>query len=197
MAKELSFSLNGATYNAVPMKLERKKIYGWSDTIATDNQGDVCSSAYLWADRAMIIPAGGIKQGITDNNGRWVERSELVACDTNGVALPIYNSSFDSPIELNKSATIEEFLDHTWEAVYQINNQHMEPIIGEEIYSFPFTYRGGTTLLDGYLLNTLHGLFLFAGKPQTFPLVELSDQTTIDDDMEMEENIEDLDFEMF
>lgn len=35
MAKELSFSLAGAEYAAAPVKLERKKIYGWSDLVAT------------------------------------------------------------------------------------------------------------------------------------------------------------------
>ena len=41
MAKELSFSLAGAEYAAAPVKLERKKIYGWSDLVATDNSGEV------------------------------------------------------------------------------------------------------------------------------------------------------------
>ena len=47
MAKELVFKLSGKDYNAAPVKLERKKIYGWTATIATDRNGDVCSSAYL------------------------------------------------------------------------------------------------------------------------------------------------------
>ena len=47
MAKELIFKLSGAEYNAAPVKLERKKIYGWTDIVATDKNGDVCGSAYL------------------------------------------------------------------------------------------------------------------------------------------------------
>ena len=31
MAKELIFKLSGTDYGAAPVKLERKKIYGWTD----------------------------------------------------------------------------------------------------------------------------------------------------------------------
>ena len=34
MAKELIFKLSGADYGAAPVKLERKKIYGWTDIVA-------------------------------------------------------------------------------------------------------------------------------------------------------------------
>lgn len=47
MAKELRFSLSGTEYASAPVKLERKKIYGWSDLVATDKSGEVCGSAYL------------------------------------------------------------------------------------------------------------------------------------------------------
>lgn len=42
MAKELIFKLSGSDFAAAPVKLERKKIYGWTDTVATDKNGDVC-----------------------------------------------------------------------------------------------------------------------------------------------------------
>ena len=75
MAKELTFTLSGADYLAAPVKLERKKIYGWSSLIATDKNGEECSSAYLSPDDAMVIPSGGFKQGTVDKDGKWVEKS--------------------------------------------------------------------------------------------------------------------------
>ena len=42
MAKELIFKLSGTDYGAAPVKLERKKIYGWTDIVATDRSGNVC-----------------------------------------------------------------------------------------------------------------------------------------------------------
>ena len=44
MAKELTFKLADKEYGAAPVKLERKKIYGWTDTVATDRSGEVCGS---------------------------------------------------------------------------------------------------------------------------------------------------------
>jgi hypothetical protein len=199
MAKELIFKLSGVDYGAAPVKLERKKVYGWSDIVATDRSGSVCGSAYLSPDDALIIPKGGLKQAVVDDEGRWVEKSELIAYSEDGSkALPIIASSFDAPIELKQKATTEEFLDNDWESVYQLVNADLATAVGDDIYKFEFSYRGGTNHNDGYLINTPGGLFLFAGDRQEFPLVSLAEETTIDDTEEpVEEEIDDLDFSMF
>ena len=199
MAKELVFKLAGADYGAAPVKLERKKIYGWTNTVATDKAGDVCSSAYLSPDDALIIPSGGLKQATVDEAGRWVDKSELTAYSEDGKeVLPSLPSSFDVPIELKQKATTEEFLDNDWESVYQLVNPDLATAVGDDIYKFEFSYRGGANHNDGYLINTPGGLFLFAGDRQEFPLVSLAEETTIDDTEEpVEEEIDELDFSMF
>ena len=199
MAKELIFSLAGTDYGAAPVKLERKKVYGWTDTVATDRSGNVCGSAYLSPDDALIIPSGGLKQAVVDDEGRWVEKSELTAYDEDGqTVLTVFPSSFDAPIELKKKATTEEFLDNDWEAVYQLVNADLAAAVGDDIYKFDFNYRASTNHNDGYLINTPAGLFLFAGDRQEFPLVSLAEETTIDDTEEpLEEEIDELDFSMF
>ena len=199
MAKELIFSLAGTDYGAAPVKLERKKVYGWTDTVATDRSGEVCGSAYLSPDDALIIPSGGLKQAVVDDEGRWVEKSELTAYDEDGqTVLTVFPSSFDAPIELKKKATTEEFLDNDWEAVYQLVNADLAAAVGDDIYKFDFNYRASTNHNDGYLINTPAGLFLFAGDRQEFPLVSLAEETTIDDTEEpLEEEIDELDFSMF
>lgn len=79
MAKELIFKLSGTDYGAAPVKLERKKIYGWSDIVATDRNGSACGSAYLSPDDALVIPKGGLKQAVVDDEGRWVEKKDLTS----------------------------------------------------------------------------------------------------------------------
>lgn len=199
MAKELIFKLAGTEYGAAPVKLERKKIYGWTDVVATDRNGDVCNSAYLSPDDALVIPSGGLKQAVVDDGGRWVEKSELVAYSEDGSeVLPVLPSSFDAPIELKEKATTEEFLDNDWESVYQLVNPDLAAAVGDDIYKFDFCYRGGTNHNDAYLMATPAGLFLFAGDRQEFPLVSLAEETTIDDTEEpVEEEIDELDFSMF
>ena len=193
------FKLAGVDYGAAPVKLERKKIYGWTDLVATDRNGEVCGSAYLSPDDALIIPSGGLKQGTVDTDGRWVEKSELTAYSEDGSkVLPTFASSFDTPIELKKKATKEEFLDNDWESVYQLVNDDLAAAVGNDIYKFEFNYTKSTNRNDAYLINTPGGLFLFAGDRQEFLLISMAEETTIDDTEEAEdENIDELDFSMF
>ena len=198
MAKDLIFNLLGTEYGAAPVKLERKKVYGWSDIVATNKEGEVCESAYLLSEAALLIPSGGFKQGTVDEAGRWVDKSELKPYDAEGNELPTYASSFDAPIELSETVTIEEFLDNDWESIYQLSNAELAAAVGEKIYKFEFFYRAGHNHNDGYLMNTPGGLFLFAGDKQEFQLVALNDETIIDDlEEEVEEEIDELDFSMF
>ena len=198
MAKALTFKMAGSEYNAVPVKLERKKVYGWSAMVATDKNGAACSSAYLSPDDSLVIPAGGIKQALVDTNGCWVEKSQLVAYSEDGeTRLPIVPSSFDTVITLEKAVTMEEFLDHEWDSVYQLNAPSLSTQIGDSIFTFPFCYKGGTNVTEAFVMNTPGGLFLFAGHKQEFPFVTLADETTIDDTEEMEEVLDEHDFSMF
>lgn len=196
MAKELIFKLNGSDFAAAPVKLERKKIYGWTDTVATDRTGDKCVSAYLAPDDVLIIPSGGLKQGTVTADGLWLDKKELVAYSEDGSdVLPILPSAFDAPIELTLKASIEEFLDNDWESVYQVVNPDLGAALGDDIFKFEFSYRGGTNHNDGYLLNTPAGVFLFAGDYQDFPFVGLAEETAIDEAEEEDEvSIDDLDF---
>ena len=199
MAKDLIFKLAGKEFSAAPVKLERKKIYGWTDTVATDKNGETCVSAYLSPEDAMIIPSGGLKQGTVSSDGKWVEKSELTAYSEDGTeVLPILPSAFDAPISLDQKASIEEFLDNDWESIYQVTNDELASAVGEDIYKFEFSYRGGTNHNDGYLISTPTGLFLFAGDKQEFQLIGLTEETTIDETEEIEDAIDDdLDFSMF
>lgn len=197
MAKELTFTLSGVDYLAAPVKLERKKIYGWSSLIATDKNGEECSSAYLSPDDAMVIPSGGFKQGTVDKDGKWVEKSTLIAYGPDEQPLPTYPSSFDAPIVLDKKVSMEQFLDNEWESVYQLVNEELAAAIGQDIYVFEFNFRASTNHNDGYLMNTPGGLFLFAGDAEQFEWVALADQTTIDETEEVVEEIDELDFSMF
>lgn len=59
MAREIIFRLSGKDYGASPVKLERKKIYGWTSLVATDRNSKECNAAYLSHNDSLIIPSGG------------------------------------------------------------------------------------------------------------------------------------------
>ena len=197
MAKEFTFTLGGNAYAAAPVKLERKKVYGWSSLVATDRDGHVCTAAYISPEDSLMIPSGATKMATVDENGLIVKKSDLIAFDAEGKVLETVPSSFDSPIDLSRTATEEEFLDHEWASVYQIQSPDLAAAIGSRIFTFPFSYSGGTTHQDGFLLNCPAGLFLFAGSPVDFTPVSLGEEAVIDEaEEEVVDDIDELDFSM-
>ena len=197
MAKEFTFILGGNAFAAAPVKLERKKIYGWSSLVATDRDGHVCTAAYISPEDSLMIPSGAAKMATVDEDGLIVKKSDLIAFDSEGKALETFPSSFDSPIDLQRTATEEEFLDHEWASVYQIQNTDLAASVGGRIFSFPFSYSGGTTLQEGFLMNCPAGLFLFAGSPVDFTPVSLGEEAVIDEaEEETVDDIDELDFSM-
>ena len=197
MAKELTFHLGGNAFAAAPVKLERKKLYGWSSLVATDRDGRICTAAYISPEDSLMIPSGAAKLATVDENGLIAKKSDLVAYDAEGKVLESVPSSFEAPIELTATATEEQFLDHEWSSVYQIQNPALVEAVGDRIFTFPFSYSGGTSLQDGFLMNCPAGLFLFAGTPVDFVPVSLAEEAVIDEcEEEAVEDIDELDFSM-
>ena len=197
MAKELSFNLGGAQFSAAPVKLERKKLYGWSTVVATDRDGRSCTAAYISPEDSLMIPSGATKLATVNESGVIVRKADLISFDEAGQPLKTVPSSFEAPIDLTRTATDEEFLDHEWASVYQIQNEELAAAIGNKIYSFDFSYSGGTTVNDGYLINCPSGLFLFAGIRVDFAPVNLADEAVIDEtEEETIDDLEELDFSM-
>ena len=198
MAKALQFTIGGGTYEASPVKLERKKLYGWVDVVATDEKGGVCVSAQLAPGGTLIVPPGGVKPGTLDSTGRWLEKSELTPVDEEGKPLTPVPSSFDAPIALEKKVTEEEFLDHVWKAVYQLDSAELAAAVGDDIYAFPFSYRGGLSQDDGFLVKSGPALFLFTGGRTEFEMVGVAEEGVLDDNVEenASEEEEELDFSL-
>ena len=192
MAKVLQFISESTLYEAEPVKIERKKIYGHKEISALDPNGNECRQCYLDASGTILIPPGAVKLSSLDEDGNTVERSEMILVDANGNPPENFPSSFDAPIMLEHTVSEEEFLDHLWKGVYQIDNPELAAAAGEKIYAFPFSYRGGHTCDEGFLLAANGECFLFYGEKLEFPFLNAPDSGVLDD---VEESCEDDDFE--
>ena len=197
MAKELKFVISGKRFSGQPVKLEREKIYGRSEIVTTDRNGHVCVGASLDPDGILIIPAGAVKPGLLDDAGNWIEKSALHMIDENGREPTAVPSSFDGEINLTQKVSSEVFLDHIWKSVYQLDIPELVPLIGKDIYAFPFSYRGGFSADDGFLLTANGKCWLFTGEPVDFPFIGIEEEGILDDpDQEETDANEDLDFDM-
>ena len=197
MAAALKFELAGRQYEAVPVKLERRKLYGYTDVVATDGDGGVCQAARLDPDGSLIVPPGGVKAGLLSDGGLWMDRSELKAVDAGGNELPVVPSSFGQVIALDRKATEEEFLDHAWKSVYQLSDPGLAEAVGVDIFRFVFNYRADPCPEDGFLLAANGVAYLFSGERIVRDFVGLEEQTTLEEESPEEDaGEEELDFSM-
>lgn len=200
MAKDLFFVLKGEQYAAAPEKVERKKLYGWADTRVTDDTGSECQLAYLDDSGATIIPKGGVAQLLLTPDGRWLDKSSLVARHTDGTPAEKVLSSFDAPIELGTPVSQEELLDHAITAVYCLQGEGATPLaaaLGDAVYSFIFNYRTDYEGATAFLLNSGGVPFVLTGKRVQLELIGLEQAGQIDEfDADSEEEADELDFSM-
>lgn len=77
MAKNLNRLLSVHTFALAPTKIERKKLYGWTELRATDSDGYICRQVGLDSNGVTIIPKGATKIGMLCEDGNWMEKDEL------------------------------------------------------------------------------------------------------------------------
>ncbi len=199
MARKLNISLRGSTFELEPIKLERKKLYGWVETRVTTQEGGICTSASINDDGVTLAAGGSVKMGIITDDGKWAERDEFVTVDIDGNPIEGVPSSFDIGIQLHQQASEEDILATEISTVYQLNAEGDNELItalGDEIYTFPWSYRGGLPS-TAFIVAIGPQVFILAGTPFPIEYITLDDHSMLDDDAEEEFESDDLDFSMF
>lgn len=204
MAKALVFRFNNNEYPFSPVKIERKKLYGWTETIALDDEGNECKLVSMDESGTVIIPKGSMGLGVLNNNFEWVDKSEIIAVDEGGNELEPFPSSFSEPIELKDKVNPEELLNHSINSVYQLDEDGLcddlkKEISDGEIFSFNFNYREGYEPKPAFLVESENKLFMLVGSPVEFSYIGLEEQGYIDELEAEDEELSDelgIDFSM-
>ena len=198
MARNLIFMLKGAEYSATPVKVDRRKLYGWTEFKALDDDGKECRMVNMDETGTLIIPKGGLGLGLLSPEGEWVERSSLKAVKSDGSDAERIPSSFSAPIELKNTVTAETFLDHRISFVYQLDEAPEELLaaVEKDIYSFTYSYRDSFKGDTAFIMAAEGTLFMLVGQKTEFEMLGLAQASVIDeDDLEDdEEESDDLDF---
>ena len=204
MARTLSFSINDAEYRASPTKIDRKKLYGWTEILALDDNGNECKMVSTDESGTFIIPKGGTGLGILSQDGKWVNRSQLQAVNENGEPAELVASSFNVTIRLEQKVTPEEYLNHSITAAYQMDEADVALIeaIGDDIYTFSYSYRDSYSGSPAFLLTADDPemgkrLFLMIGELNSFEMLKIEEAGIIEEAEEETEADEELDFSMF
>ncbi|MDR1604837.1 MAG: hypothetical protein LBS10_08655 [Gracilibacteraceae bacterium] len=201
MARTLSFQVGDAVYSATPVKIERKKLYGWTETLALNDDGEECSLASIDETGAVIIPRGGIALGRLSPERRWVERAELKAVTPDGADAVWRQSSYSGTIPLTCAVTADELLEHHITGFYQIAGADpaLAASLAGQIYKFEYLYSDGYSGKQAFLLESGGFLYMLVGEADDFPFIGLEESVLIEaeDEAEDEEAGDDIDFSMF
>ncbi|MDE6239370.1 MAG: hypothetical protein K2M54_05205 [Muribaculaceae bacterium] len=200
MAKTIAISLRGSSFELIPQKVDRDKLYGHTELRVLNADGTCCSQAAINGDGINIICPGATKIGIIDNSGNWVDKQALIPKAEDGSTPVKIPSSFDNEISLAREASIEELLDLSIQSVYQLTGIDAIKLaagIDSRIYTFPFSYRGGYECNTAFVLANENGVFMLTGTLTTYEFVgldEFAELDTSDEDINIEDG--ELDFSM-
>ena len=203
MAKEMTFAINGNEYYVEPVKIDRKKLYGWSEIHAFDDEGNECVMVSTDTSGTIIIPKGGMALGLISNQGKWVERSELKTVKADGSEALLILSSYNAVNTLDSKATEEELLDCSITACYHLKaSEELITAIGNDIYKLDYCYRDSYETSPAFLLNSVidgkKELFLMVGIQNIFDFIGLNERFVAEDsETEDEEDSDEIDFGMF
>jgi len=200
MGRTLCFELDGQQHQAGIEKVDRKKVYGWVDKKAVDADGSSCYFGALSSDGVHIFGPGCFEMGHLDDEGHWIERSELNMVDEGGAPLEKVPSSFKAPIGLETVVSPEEYLMYTAKALYELAAPaellaRVKQIDG--LFQFPYNYSDSWSPDTAFLVENEDRLFLVVGEPTGFDFIgpdQIEVPLPLSDEEEEEEEI---DFGMF
>ena len=200
MSRNIIFKLKGTEYPVKPVKVDRKKLYGWTELKALDDEGRECRLVSMDDSGSLIIPKGGLGIGILSPEGEWVERSSLKAIKADGSDAQPVPSSYSAPIDLTEIIDAETFLDHKITAVYQLGDApaDMEKDLGEDIYGFTYSFRDSFKGESAFIMAAGGALFMLIGQKLDFQMISLAQAESIDEENsdDDDEDSDDLDFSM-
>ena len=195
MARKLLFQIpkSKKSFTVALIKVDRKKIYGDTSIEAFDEDGNLCEIVSIANDGQTLFGKGGIAFAVQNENGEFVNKSELIPITSDGEAIDEVGSSFDNPIEITEKATVEDYLSHQVKSVYFLEDVENFDVLNEllkngDIYKFPFSYRKGIIVDTAYLLANEAGTpFMIITTLSDFEYLSFKDSSTLDEEPDFEE----------
>lgn len=179
MAKPLVVELRGQSFDLQLEKVDRTKLYGFVEAEVQDEAGRPCEVGTLTGDGHSIVGRGGSAIAYLSPDGLWRKKTDLRPVDPAGQPIPPVRSTFDAPVSLDRTATIDEYLSHNIHLIYRLTSEQEPAELRDElkkgtIFQFPFSYRGGIEASAGFLLQAADGnIFLCVGSPTKIEFIGL------------------------
>lgn len=206
MPRSLTFAHKEHKFTCEINKVDRSKLYGTVSTETLDKDQQRCELATLAYDGRTVISMGGTALGYMNPQGEWLSRSELTAVTVEGEPIEEVESSFKIDLQLDKEASVEEFLDHSVRLIYALDplegemDEFRKSVDSGKIYRFDFSYRGGTSVDPAFVLSNDQGLWLLIADSNRIEYASLANAAVCarieEPEEEDEEDSGELDFGM-
>jgi hypothetical protein len=197
MAREPKFIFKDYTFSASLNKVDRDKVYGWTETKYMDSNGKSCNFISILDDGKTIIASKGLAYKTLDQNGVEIDKSTLIAKNTDGTEALLLASVFDVDNILSDDKGIQDYLSLDVKSVYQLaltdNDKGIVDLLNDKkVLYFTFNYRAGYEADDAFLINQGDNIFAVIGKITSYTYATLDVMPTLVD--EVEEVSDEVDF---
>lgn len=175
MPRQLTFVTKRKKYTASPVKIDRRKLDGWTEIEAIDDAGQPCEVVNTDEIGRLIIARGGTAVGLLTSKGEWIERNDLKTVTQEGKAAKLLPSSFNTEIALRTKVTPQEYFNYNINDFYFLKDASEELLraIGDEIYTFSYCYMEGCESFPAFILAANGELFLLVGQQLRLELIML------------------------
>jgi hypothetical protein len=202
MARPLILSLDGQEFPITIRKIDREQLYGSVEIEAFDEKGNPATLMVLAPDGKTLIDKGGTALATLDEHGNSVDRRTIKSVGPEGKPLEQVPSSFSQTNVLER-AKIDDYLSQIVKSVYIIEaypesdiDYLLDHVTAEQIYTFPFSYRGGTEYDSAFVLGNKSDAFMIVGKQANFQFAKLNQAVTLDSIEEEEISADEIEFDL-
>ncbi len=200
MARNIQFNDGDFSFSAGIVKVDRKKVYGYSSIKVTDKDNKACSLVSLSDDGSYILPSGSTGIAKLDSQENYIEASGIKAVNLEGELATKVPSVFDEEVKLKKVESLTDFLDINVKSIYQLffeeekKKSELIEKLNNQLYEFIFNYRADYEGDDAFLITDGKEVYSIVGKKCEFEYLGL--QEIIVEDSEEEDEDDDFDFGM-
>lgn len=202
MPRSLMLSLDGEYFEVQPKKIDREDLYGSVAIEAFDEKGNPAQLLVLASDGKTLMNKGGTALATLDQKGNSVERNTLKPVNAEGEPIETVESSFGAENKL-KVAEIDDYLSQVVKSIYVLDpveggniNFLLDHLSSGLIYTFPFSYRGGTEYDNAFVIGNKDDAFMVIGKEARFKFAKLNQAAQLDAMEEEEISGDDIDFDL-
>ncbi|MEQ1923266.1 MAG: hypothetical protein ABL952_12230 [Pyrinomonadaceae bacterium] len=202
MPRSLMLSLDGEDFEVLLKKIAREDLYGSVAIEAFDEKGNPAQLLVLASDGKTLLDKGGTALATVDQKGNSVERNTLKPVNTDGEPIEPVEASFGKSNKL-KVADIDDYLSQVVKSIYILDPVEdgdirflLDHLASGLIYSFPFSYRGGTEFDNAFVIGNKDDAFMIIGKEARFKFAKLNQAAQLDALEEEDISGDDIDFDL-